>query len=207
MCGACSLPASVDAGANLNANMDSGESTSVELNMGAEGDASVDDGSMDETADSEGTDGEGAASEGAACLVGTWELDNGSYVDFLNSVALASSSSGEITYEDVYGSARVTFTTDGEVNSELDGFGFNVCTAAGCLDFAVPVSGPTTFTYVESSGMLEFAGGQIVAANFDQFGGSNLEGQPATYTCSGNTLTTSYSGYSTITWTRVPEST
>ncbi|KAA3642280.1 MAG: hypothetical protein DWQ07_24920 [Chloroflexi bacterium] len=148
--------------------------------------------------------GAGAVLEGEACLIGTWQMNNDSYLAFLQALVAASEFADDLSYDSVDGTALVTFNEDGIVSNTLDGFAFTVCSEGTCRDFLVPPSAATNFNYSADSSSLTVEGGQIVAANFGEFEGSDLSGETATYTCSGNTLTTQYATLPPILWERVP---
>lgn len=144
-----------------------------------------------------------ATLSGAECLVGTWEMDNASYKDFLNALATYSDLTEDLEYQQITGGAQVTFSANGMVSNHLDGLGFIACSAGNCMDFTIPSPDVTTFTYHTESEVIQVEGGQIVAANFSAYGFPDDYGQTTNYACSGDTLSTAYEGLPAIRWARV----
>jgi hypothetical protein len=140
--------------------------------------------------------------EGEACLVGAWQLDNSSYLLLLQS--LAAQHPEDLSYDAVYGSLEVVFTEDGIVSNNLQGFGFTTCAGSSCKDYDVPPSAATTYEYDPASGHIDFAGGQIVALNFENFEGSDLYGVPGIYSCSDDQLSVQYLEYPPVLFFRAP---
>ena len=202
---ACSLTGGGNTPENLSAEGDATLADSVldgGDNEGANAGGSADAGDGGhEMADPDASEGSDDVLSGEVCLVGTWQMDNQSYEDFLNTLAVSSTAVGDLSYQDVSGSAQVTFSADGVVSNNLDGFSFTACSSGACNTFNVP-SSTTTFTYSAETGVVNFAGGSIVAANFTDFGLSDLFGQTAFYQCAGNQMTTEYAGYPPILWVR-----
>lgn len=140
---------------------------------------------------------------GEACLVGNWQMDNESYLSLLQALA-AEFGDGSLSYESVDGAMEVTFSEDGVVSNNSIGFSFTVCSGGLCNELQVPSSAATTYSYASDSGQINFSGGHIVAANFEDHERSDLAGIPGIYTCAGDQLSIQYAEYPTILFQRVP---
>lgn len=128
----------------------------------------------------EGVPPAGAGS--AACLLGTWTLDNDSYLAFLQSLDMP-----DVTFTDVGGSYTLAFEAGGVVHT-ADHTVLGVTTPQGSIDVKVNEDGSTE--YWTEDGRLHMAGGQLLSASIG--GGLEVEdarpGGSAPYGCQGDLL-------------------
>jgi len=127
----------------------------------------------------------------AACLLGTWELDNDTYLEYLRAVSANGDETG--WWESVDGILRVTLDAEGVVTNETDGFAITLCSPDDCL--TVPVEQQGAAPYAVDGDRLAVAGGSLfVTATIDSSLGEYsetvvTEDETARFVCSGNLLT------------------
>lgn len=135
-------------------------------------------------------DGPGSGPEGvppagagvASCLLGSWTLDNDSYLALLQSLDMP-----DVTFTGVGGSYTLSFQPDGVVHT-ADHTVLGVTTPQGSIDVTVNEEGSTE--YWTEDAQLHMAGGQLLSASIG--GGLDVEdarpGGSAPYGCQGDLL-------------------
>jgi hypothetical protein len=140
--------------------------------------------------------------ESSACLLDTWEVDNASYLAFLQTTTQGAPVPGDFT--DVSGVLRITFDNDGTITNMSEGFETTMCGPDGCL--TLPYSHSGTSSYRAEDGQLIVEGGQFVTTSIGGISGqAETTENRALYTCSASTLVLEMDGFPPLRWTRVLE--
>ena len=133
--------------------------------------------------------------ESAGCsLLGTWEVDNASYLTFMKA------SAGD-EMEAVEGVMQITFEDDTMVSNVTD-MNHTACSPDGCFTWNIDQVG--TSEYTAENGILTVTGGGPLVATIT--GGATAEAETesgsAPYTCIGDELTVFYENSPPLLWNR-----
>lgn len=140
--------------------------------------------------------------DSSACLLGTWVVDNGSYLAFLQTTTQGAPVPGD--YNDVSGVLRITFDDDGTITNMSEAFEITMCGPDGCL--TLPYSHSGSSSYRADDAQLIVQGGQFVTTSIGGMSGqAETTENRALYTCSASTLVLEMDGFPPLRWTRVLE--
>lgn len=140
-------------------------------------------------------DGDLPDESGACSLLGTWEVDNASYLNFMKA------SAGD-EMESVEGVMQITFEDDTMVSNVTD-MNHTACGPDGCFTWNIEQVGMSEYT--AENGILTVTGGGLVVATLPggAQGEAATESGSAPYTCIGDELTIFYENSPPLLWNRV----
>ncbi len=166
-----------------------------------------------------------AANACDTCLLGSWQMDNSSYLTHLN--ALMSVAAPTLVYTGISGTVFAKFTPEMTVTQDIQSLSVSAdmtIPGAGTQFFSFVMTGSSNAAYTLAENRLTYTSisadiavttilnGQVMSAptSTDYMSGGPL-GTGATYTCSGNTLSLipiypnpAYSGLPALLFTREP---
>lgn len=189
------------------------EDSSTTSSVAAEASTStVSDSTTTTVAEDTATTGENVATGGPSCLVGTWTLDNDTFVENFDSIfADAGMPDAEVTA--LPGTFTVVLDGDGSLTATRDGWGFNIDTGEGTLVLEIDgaetgtwAADDSTFTVDTDTSDLEVrtsveVDGELVempgefSPDFDVPAGLETDSD---YTCSGDVLTLTNEGVDSV---------